>query len=413
MAVIVGVSCVMMFGLAALVVDLGLARDTAWRAQNSADASALAAANALYTVGKTPHFTDAVDAAREYAQQNYGVADAEWDSCTDANHLAVTAPGTACISFDSSTEPKEVRVVMPPRTVEAGFGQVIGGDDVTLWRGAQARVAPNTKVHCTLCILGAGPHDLQNGKATASGGDIHFNGSVSVAPNGLVSTGGKITVQGTASGGTAPYEPDPITGVPPEPDPLADFVQPASSGTVKSNPCGPMGGPGVYGDFDGIDPGTSCVLEPGLYVITGQWSFSGNRGFVGDAVTLFFTCGSTTLPRACNAPGEGGARLDASGNGTVRVTAPTSGPTKGIAILYDRYNNRDLRYTGNGAMNVTGTIYAPRATLDNRGNGCSSTFQSLVVVGSLRFSGTGSCLNANYDGNVNIDRPPSDLHLTK
>lgn len=413
MAIIVAVSCVMIFAVAALVVDLGMARDTGWRAQNAADASALAGANALYTLGKTPHIPEAVDAAKSYAQQNYGVTEAEWTSCADANHLAVTAPGTACISFDSSTEPREVRVVMPTRTVPAAFAEVIGADEVRISRLAQAHVEPNTKVHCTLCILGAGPHDLQNGQATASGGDVHFNGSVSVAPNGLVSTNGKITVQGTASGGTLPYDPDPIQGVPAEPDPLLDFVPPASAGTFKSNPCGSSGGSGVYGDFDGVDPGTSCVLQPGVYVITGQWSFSGNKGFVGDGVTLFFTCGSTASPRDCNSGGEGGGRLDASGNGTMRVTAPTSGPTKGIAILYDRNNNRDLRYTGNGALNVTGTIYAPSATMDNRGNGCTSTFESLVVVGSLRFSGNNACLHANYDGNVNIDRPPSDLHLTK
>ncbi len=38
----------MLFGMAALVVDLGIARDNRRQAQNTADSAALAAANALY-----------------------------------------------------------------------------------------------------------------------------------------------------------------------------------------------------------------------------------------------------------------------------------------------------------------------------------------------------------------------------
>ena len=47
-AILVAMTSVVLFIIAAMVVDLGLARDTRRQSQNAADASALAAANALY-----------------------------------------------------------------------------------------------------------------------------------------------------------------------------------------------------------------------------------------------------------------------------------------------------------------------------------------------------------------------------
>lgn len=111
-----------LFVLAALVVDLGLARDTRRQAQIAADASALAAGNAMYpdTTG-VPHFTPAVLAAREYAAKNLGITDTDWGSCTDSGKLAhVPASSTPCISFNSATRPTQVRVRIPTRVVKTG-----------------------------------------------------------------------------------------------------------------------------------------------------------------------------------------------------------------------------------------------------------------------------------------------------
>src|SRR5262245_54495963 len=108
MAVIVAASALLIFALAALVVDVGLKRDTDWRAQNTADATALAAANALYTVGTTPRYPEAVAAAKSYAAENYGVTEAEWTHCDDPAHLATyVASTTSCISFFVPSDPTQ------------------------------------------------------------------------------------------------------------------------------------------------------------------------------------------------------------------------------------------------------------------------------------------------------------------
>lgn len=243
-AVVVAFSAVIVFVLAAFVVDLGLARDTKRQAQNAADASALAAGNVLYTVGKTPHFSTAVAAAKTYAQQNYGVTTGEWASCLDAAALPYKPGGTECISFDDSVLPTAVRVVMPVRAVKTPLARIIGNEEVRISALAHINVLPDTMSRCALCIIGSGPHSLQNGQVEVTGGDIHFNGDVGVGPNGLVSTDGSITVEGTASGSLSSYQPDPMTGQPRIADPLAFVGVPDfSSLTVRSDPC--RNGPGI------------------------------------------------------------------------------------------------------------------------------------------------------------------------
>jgi hypothetical protein len=419
LAVVVAASAVMIFVLAALVVDLGLARDTDRQAQNSADAAALAAGNALYDVGKTPQFDLAVAAAKDYAATNFGVTDADWATCTDASPLAYAHPGAPqCISFDDDglplgdddELPTEVRVVIPPRRVDTPLASVIGTNHVDVSGTAQMRLKPNAKSRCALCVVGPGPHDLQNGDIEVNGGDVHFNGSVTVGPNGLVATDGAITVEGTAGGGAARYEPDPLIGQPAIRDPL-EFMPPIdySALTTKTNPCTapPAGGPGKYGGY-----ASSCSSLPsGLYVITGEWKFTGNENLLGSDVTLYFTCGTAATPRPCN-PGESGGWLNASGNGTISLDAPDSGPTQGLVIVYDRNNKSALRLTGEGGSSYEGTIYAPSATLDYRGNGAGIA-DSLIVVGSLSFSGTNASMTPTYDGDSNVPMPPSDLHLSR
>ena len=115
-----------LFIVAGIVVDLGQARDVRRQSQNASDASALAAANVLYTASGhctspsgalSPCNTDAVNAAMSYSATNFDVATTDWTSCTDAGHFFVPPSGTECVSFtDDSlggaqpTQPTRVRV---------------------------------------------------------------------------------------------------------------------------------------------------------------------------------------------------------------------------------------------------------------------------------------------------------------
>lgn len=406
----------LMFGIAALVVDLGHARLVKREAQAAADASALAAGNALYLSGtSTADTVGAVAAAKDYAASNFGVSEGDWAACTDSGALAVPDVSTSCISFDHAVKPSQARVVVPARAVDLAFATAFDGpESIEVNAVAQAKLRLRVKADCGLCITGNGYHDFQNGDAYISGGDVAINGSVNIQNNGLVSTDGKISVEGTATGPLDGYSPDPLTGQPPVEDPLADVVLPPSfSGlTVKTNPCGltAASGPGIYGARNfGND---ACTLQPGLYVVTGQWDLSGNATVVGTGVTLYFTCGTPGAPTPCAAPGQPGGWLDAGGNGGIALTAPMSGPTKGLAVVYDRLNTADLEISGNGASLYSGTVYANSARMRYDGNGCAKTSQSLIIVRTLEFNGNNACLRSQYDAEDNAYVPPDQLHLS-
>lgn len=416
-ALLVAVMALTLFTICGFVIDLGQARVVRRHAQNGADAAALAAGNALYLAGvETPDLAAAVAAAKQFAAENYRVTDADWAGCHDPFPLAYQPdPDTSCISFDSATDPLNVRVVMPQRQVATPFASLVGVHSVTVAAQAKTTLHPGGKAVCGLCIVGDGYHDLQNGDAVISGGSVSVNGDVNIQSHGLVSTDGTISVEGVASGPLDGYTPDPLQHQLPVEDPLATVPLPSySTLTVKSDPCGTGSGhgPGVYGGWN--FPNSTCVLQPGLYVVTGQWSFTGSAALDGSAgVTLYFVCGTTTAPRACHAPGEDGGWLDANGNGDIVVKAPSSGDTQGMAIVYDRLNTSELRLTGNGASDYEGTIYALSANMEYDGNSCSDTYQALIIVDSLEFNGEGTCLASHYSLEKNVYVPPSQLHLSQ
>ena len=415
---LVAVMTTALFGVAALVVDLGAARVMRSEAQAASDASALAAGNALYLSGsRTADVVGAIAAAKSFAAKNYGVTDADWIACQDAAALPYLAPGTECISFDQAVEPTVVRVSVPMRTTSFVFAPLLGASSVDIDAHAQASVRIGGVADCGLCVVGHDYHDFQNGDAYISGGNVAINGDVNIQNNGLVSTDGKISVEGTATGPLDGYTPDPLTGQQPIDDPLASYqlpTAPYAGLTVKSNPCATdsTGGPGIYGSYN--FPNGTCVLQPGLYVITGEWDFSGTSGLDAmSGVTLFFTCGSPSNPGRCNPPGQNGGWLDAGGNGNIRIKAPSSGPTQGLAIAYDRLNIRELEISGEGSAYYEGTIYAVASTMRYDGNGCSTMNQSLIVVNNLEFNGSPACLKSNYNLNTNVYVPADGLHLSQ
>src|SRR5690349_16888925 len=96
-AIVVALLMIALIGCAALVVDLGLARDARREAQNASDAAALAAGNRVVAGGS---WTAAIADAKAYAEKNFMTPSTAWSTCTDASHLPYIAPGTQCISTD-------------------------------------------------------------------------------------------------------------------------------------------------------------------------------------------------------------------------------------------------------------------------------------------------------------------------
>jgi Flp pilus assembly protein TadG len=404
-AVLVAFSAVALFVIAALVVDLGLARDTRRQAQNAADASSLAAANALYPDAGTcttlnadggvtpPCYADAIAAAKEYAAVNWGTVEADWSACADAQAYWRPTGSTACISFADvdldavkPTTPTEVRVIAPARIVHTGLGVAAGVSQVQVAAGARAGLAPNTTYDCALCFLGE--VDAGNADVTVSGGGIQVNGSLSIGATAYW-TAETIGASGTAAGGH--FTPA-VTASPGFTDPLASLVLPTPSGTKF---------PGVHSCTTSLDPGIyssltlgnkdTCTLNPGLYVITGQWLLGNKSLLQGTGVTLYFTCGTPASVHTCTASDLLSGWLDGK-NGDVALGSGAAGFAD-FVIIYDRANPRDVKLQGNGGTSLNGALYAPNANLDFNGNSCFGFSKGPVVVdGLIKANGTKSCI---------------------
>lgn len=418
-AIVMALCAVMMFGFAALVVDLGHARDVRRQAQAAADSSALAGGNRLYLTSASAAMTQTADEVKAYAGSNYGVTDAQWAGCLDPDRPPGFVPSTAspCISFNDASKPTEVRVRIPQRTVNLPMASVLGIHRTVIGAVAHARLDNGAFAACGLCVIGPGTHVLQNGDSLVTGANVHFNGDVSLGPLGHVTAvGGDITIEGTATG-IAGFSPAPKTGQPPIDDPLSFMALPPDSTgltfTAGASPC--TKGPGLYGGQNLRN--MTCTLAPGLYVISGSgsvWDMAGNSSTVlqGNGVTLYLTCGTPAVPTPC-LPGQAGATIDASGNGRLSITAPASGPFKGLSIAYDRESTATFRLTGNGASGFVGSVYMKKGELLVNGNGCGTALDSLIIVDDLEFNGNNACLASRYTHSLNVDVPPSGLRLSR
>ena len=429
-AVMFALMAMILLILCALVVDLGLARDTRRQAQNAADASSLAAANVLYPTSGVcasgtppstpPCFDDAIAEAKSYAQANFKVSAADWSSCTDSDHYYVPPSSTACISFADDTlattrpaQPTKVRVLVPTRTVQTAFGFLAGTTQIPISASARTALTPGSARSCGLCLLGTGVSGLGNGDVSVIGGSVHSNGTIDSGPNGHMTatpSPNTISVSGTCPGNCSPAA---MEGVATIDDPyLTTVALPPTSEMaglqVKTDPC--TQGPGRYAAVN--LPNSLCTLSPGLYVLTGTWEMGNNtllKGITG--VTLYATCGTAATPTVCTS-GQTGGRLDTK-NGDTQLVAPTTGVLKGMAIIYDRQNNAALNIQGNGNSYVTGAIYAPKALLEFPGTTCVTVTNGPIIVNSLYGNGNTGCVNLQSVLGANIPAPPAGASLDR
>ena len=120
-------------------------------------------------------------------------------------------------------------------------------------------------------------------------------------------------------------------------------------------------------------------MNPGVYVIEGAFDIGAGTSVDGVGVTLYFTCSTYTSTNTapCSSPGTSGGYFYDHGNGTVVLSAQTSGTYQGLVMFYDRNDYGEYKYpqkdcdepfVGNGAtLSVTGTVYAKDARLPGRG----------------------------------------------
>ena len=397
---------VALLGLAAIVVDLGNARDLQRQAQNAADSAALAAAHYMFTANPADPAV-AVQLAQQYITANGWTSDA------------------ATVSIDTDGGVVDVR--LPTHQPETVFAGVLGSSPPAVGASAQARWKGETSMNCVLCVMG--DFDGQVGSTLQSGGTVlidgnlnfnNANGSIAIVPP----TSGDVGYFGiwNTKGSIIPrlvYMPFAM------PDPFVNLPLPppeAQTGPVAQTGSGACA-PGIYADISGC----TSFTGGGTYVVTGGpkvGDITFNNTVPANDSLFYVTCYSQDAAKNIHyqpcGPGIPGATLDGTGNGDATINGRTSGPYQGFSVVFDRgficAKVCTQSLVGKYTLTVNGTVYGSAITMDERGVGKFVGYGN-VVVGGVTLDGQGTNqVHIDIQGNtapITIRGPQSPVLLSQ
>lgn len=367
-------------GFMALAIDVGLLFNARRKLQTAADAAATAAALrylSLYNADNANQ-SSAITAANQAGQDagQLNVSDATFTVAVNTN-AGSPSVHRGCVATNCYFE--AIGTETNPTTF---YGTFFG-----LWQGqsaspftVKARAVAGTPAASDFCIYltnETGSVYSANGKyrVNASSCGIYVNSKSSSAMTGKGASGLVDVTEVAAVGSTSGYSVNFATntqvvgGVTPATIPFSWITKPTATGCTA-----PTGGkltgnvsPGCYSGSIAIQ---DVVMQPGLYVFTGDVTIK-NSNVTGNGVTLDIDSGTFTMD---------------PGNGTLNLTAPTSGDGKsgtgigGVVIYQPPSNTHGMSLqAGHTTVTLTGFIYAPKSQISVQDNGGSTTVGGLVV----------------------------------
>jgi hypothetical protein len=380
-------------GILALGLDGGRMMEERRRAQAAADDAALAAAADLYANYRQNSGTDPAGTAQSAALAS-ALANGYTNDGTSSTVTVNIPPQSG--TFAGQSEYVEVILVS---NLKGTFSALFTQSPLAVRARAVAHGAP---LNIGLLLLQSSGNDSLQLSGNASvqvpsasivvdspsslAYDLSGNASVSALSHDVT---GSSPPSGNISGTIN-------TSVPSTPDPLLPLAAPdPTSYPIRATSATSVGGntslqPGVYQGGISVSSNGSLTLAAGIYILDGGGlQVSGNGSISGDGVMIYNTGGASA----------GGINI--SGNGNIHLTAPTSGVYQGISIFQDRNATGALQLSGNGSVQVTGTVYAPAATIQLSGNASTGS----TVGGSfiaLRVSASG---NGHFTVQQGSNRP--------
>jgi hypothetical protein len=190
-----------------------------------------------------------------------------------------------------------------------------------------------------------------------------------------------------------------IRSVAPFGDPCIGTHFPSTSGMDNRGSVSLSGGaqtlqPGYYPGGITLSSHASITLEPGNYVIGGNGvNVTGQASITGEGVCLIIQSGSLNL----------------GGGGEVRLVPAISGAQANVTIAQPRENTNQMEIRGNAELFITGTIYAPGATLRMVGTSQASSGEGpqmgdIVVAHRVDMRGT-SLIKVGRPGSPPLQLP--------
>lgn len=388
-----------------LVGAAGLANDTIqwslWKRQlqRAADSAAIAGVYDRVQAGNTSGTASAVN--RDIQLNHHtGIA------------LATGYPQVA-FPADSSTQRQKVQVTLAVRK-ELSFSSMFMSQAPLIRASATAASVPGTDNYCVVSlenttkmgIMGSGNTtvDMTCGMITNSvaANSAAAQGSAIMKATVIAASGG---IQQSNNWQVGKYDPF----VPAQADPFAslDVDSTERSACTASSPA--LSGSSGAGTTVDAGGGTRCyssisvgsnrklTIRNGLFLVDG-----GNVNIQGELVAENATIVLTNRSTAAS-PTIGNFDMNASGS--IKMTAPTTGKWKGMAIYQDRRatdpqaNQTNLssgspnKVNGSSAASIVGALYFPKQQLTYNGNGTADYICTQFVVRRILFSGNNTSAN--------------------
>lgn len=250
-AIIVALLISVIFGITAIVVDLGLARDNVRKAQAASDAAALAAAMVLQVEGTGGQgVQDAIAEAGRYMASNLGVSSDDWTQCVSAT--------PSCFALDAQSGRVTVAV---PRDLSSpvSFGRIFGVTSIPVVASSTAVWTSGISLpgDCLLCIVGtatvSGPSSGVTTQADVTGGNVMIGQALAISPtSSMTVSGGTIAYANPAAISAPPLTVTPASGNRPGLTQMADPYVSADA---------PVHDPWATRALSGIDTGAWPALR--------------------------------------------------------------------------------------------------------------------------------------------------------
>jgi Flp pilus assembly protein TadG len=380
--ILIVLAIVGMIGLTAVAVDGGMAFSERRQAQNAADSAALDAALARIRGGNVANEGRARAASNGY------------DNNGTSNSVAVNNPPLAgCNGANGpyAGNVQYVQVVIHSAT-RTYFGPIIGVTEINNCVEATARAVPpvTAQMYPGFAVVGLAPSGCNavyvagNGQLQTWGGGLysnstdtcglHFQGSSQTQTHsggGLSMAAGGFQVTGNPSVQT--HGQGTQVNLPQYPYPPTDLPNPVCTGNATKN--GNTMTPGNYsGTFppNGVD-----TLQSGIFCLSGSFKMNGNAKLTGNQVLIVL---------------EVGGSLDWNGGAEIKLTAPQSGPFKGLLIfarLGNPNNHPKMFINGNSNSELVGTILMPSVDLAINGNNTQlQKTNSQIIAYKVELSGS-------------------------
>jgi hypothetical protein len=394
--ILVTLSLPLVLGSAGLGTEAALWMLKKQQAQKVADAAAYSAAVA-YRGGSSNWVTQ----ARAIASLDGFV------NGTGGVTVAVNKPPTLG-SNSSNNDAIEVIITRPENAI---FSKIFGFASYSVRARAVAKAgAGGSGNGCALALnpsRGSALSVASNSHLTLNGCNLYDNSNSStaftVASNSQVTASGVYVVGGASVWQNSPVSPTPTTGVMAATDPYASVDPGVPTHTTCSSRSTYLPGSTVYCNMD-IKSNTSVTLGAGVFYVA-QLTVESNA-------TLTATSGTTIVITHDGAGNYGTISISGSQTSTVNITAPTTGATKGIAIMVDRnapastYNN-NLACTAhcntinsNTNTDIRGALYVPTEALSYASNNQTEICTQLIAD------------TINFSANVTLSASCNNLGTT-